>query len=134
MDELENAFKRDVVERTTLPMHTINVEIKYKLSDHWLHATAQHTANTEIRQRIFSQFPYFDFLSLRHLGKVNVLKELLARFILFNWSFMRRSFIVLSDICLYSILRRDRKFLVDRPKDSEQGPGSLSCDRRISTS
>ena len=33
MDELETAFKRDVVERTTFPMNTRNVEIKYKLSD-----------------------------------------------------------------------------------------------------
>ncbi len=35
LDELESAFKRDVVESTvtTFPMHTINVEIKYKLSD-----------------------------------------------------------------------------------------------------
>jgi hypothetical protein len=33
MDELETAFERDVVERTTFLMHTINVEIKYKLSD-----------------------------------------------------------------------------------------------------
>ena len=32
-DELETAFKRDVVERTTFPMNTRNVEIKYKLSD-----------------------------------------------------------------------------------------------------
>ena len=33
LDELESAFKRDVLERTTFPMHTINIEIKYKLSD-----------------------------------------------------------------------------------------------------
>ncbi len=33
LHELESAFKRDVVQRTTFPMHTINVEIKYKLSD-----------------------------------------------------------------------------------------------------
>ena len=33
LDELESAFMRDVVERTTFPMNTINVEIKYKLSD-----------------------------------------------------------------------------------------------------
>ncbi len=33
MDELGTAFKRDVVERTTFPMNTRNVEIKYKLSD-----------------------------------------------------------------------------------------------------
>jgi hypothetical protein len=33
LDELESAFKRDLVERTTFPMHIINVEIKYKLSD-----------------------------------------------------------------------------------------------------
>ena len=33
LDELESAFIRDVVQRTTFPMHTINVEIKYKLSD-----------------------------------------------------------------------------------------------------
>ena len=32
LDELESAFIRDVVQRTTFPMHTINVEIKYKLS------------------------------------------------------------------------------------------------------
>ena len=34
LDELESAFIRDVVQRTTFPMHTMhNVEIKYKLSD-----------------------------------------------------------------------------------------------------
>jgi hypothetical protein len=35
LDELEAAFKfkRDVVECTKFLMHTINVEIKYKLSD-----------------------------------------------------------------------------------------------------
>ena len=33
LDELESAFIRDVVERTTFPMYTINVEIKYKLAD-----------------------------------------------------------------------------------------------------
>ena len=33
IDELETAFKHDVVERTTFPMNTRNVEIKYKLSD-----------------------------------------------------------------------------------------------------
>ncbi len=33
LDELESAFKRDVVERTTFPMHNISVEIKYKMSD-----------------------------------------------------------------------------------------------------
>ena len=33
LNELESAFKRDVVERTTFPIHTRNVEIKYKLSD-----------------------------------------------------------------------------------------------------
>jgi hypothetical protein len=33
LDELDSAFIRDVVPRTTFPMHTINVEIKYKLSD-----------------------------------------------------------------------------------------------------
>ena len=33
MDQLETAFKRDVVERTTFPMNTRNVEIKYKVSD-----------------------------------------------------------------------------------------------------
>jgi len=33
LNELESAFKCDVVERTTFPMQTINVEIRYKLSD-----------------------------------------------------------------------------------------------------
>jgi hypothetical protein len=33
MDELETAFKRNVVERPTFPTNTRNVEIKYKLSD-----------------------------------------------------------------------------------------------------
>ncbi len=33
LDELESAFIRDVVQLTTFLMHTINVEIKYKLSD-----------------------------------------------------------------------------------------------------
>ncbi len=33
LDELESAFIRDVVERTTFPMYTINVDIKYKLAD-----------------------------------------------------------------------------------------------------
>jgi hypothetical protein len=33
LDELESAFMRDVVERATFPKNTINVEIRYKLSD-----------------------------------------------------------------------------------------------------
>jgi hypothetical protein len=33
LDELESAFIRDVVERTTFPVYTKNVEIKYKLAD-----------------------------------------------------------------------------------------------------
>ena len=73
LDELESAFKRDVLERTTFPMHTINIEIKYKLSD--LEVALNNPPN---------QLPVTGYIQSERQNKID--SSNLLRWLQANWS------------------------------------------------